>query len=128
KAGRLRGASRHAIGPIWTPAVRWVVDSAARSGGTALWRIAAAGGTPGPFTTGAGEDTEPALSAVGKHLIYTSARNTWALSLLDPATGQSKDLLERRSEVIFPLFSHAGDRIAFFHMTVAQVFTIAVHG
>lgn len=128
KARRLTFDTRPASGPIWTPDGRWIVYSSSRAGSTTLWRVPAAGGTPEPLTTGAGEDTEPAYSADGKRLIYTNARNNWALSLLDPASGQSKDLLERRSEILWPFFSHAGDRIAFFHMAVPQVFTIAVDG
>ena len=128
KARRVTFDTRPAGGPIWTPDGRWIVYSSSRAGSTTLWRVPAAGGTPEPLTTGAGEDTEPALSADGRHLIYTNARNTWALSLLDPVRGQSKDLLERRTPVLWPVFSHAGDRIAFFHLTVPQVFTIAVDG
>ena len=130
KARRVTFDTRAASGPTWTPDGRWIVYSSSRAGSTTLWRVPSAGGTPEALTTGAGEDTEPALSADGKRLIYTNARNSWALALLDPATGKSKELLERRSEVIFPVFSRAGDRIAFFHMTAAgdQVFTIAVDG
>jgi Tol biopolymer transport system component len=75
-------------------------------------------------------DSLPPLSSDGKRLIYTNARNSWALSLMDPASGQSKELMERRTEVLWPFFSPAGDRIAFFHMATAdvQVFTIAVDG
>jgi Tol biopolymer transport system component/tRNA A-37 threonylcarbamoyl transferase component Bud32 len=128
KARRLTFDTRTGSGPIWTPDGRWIIYSSSRAGSTTLWRVAVAGGTPEPLTTGAGEDTEPALSADGKRLIYTNARNSWALVLLDPATGQSKELLERRTEVLFPVFSPAGDRIAFFHMSTPQVFTIAVDG
>ncbi|MDQ6706870.1 MAG: protein kinase [Acidobacteriota bacterium] len=128
KARRLTFDTRPGSAPIWTPDGQWILFSSSRAGSTTLWRIRPTGGTPEPLTTGAGDDTEPAVSSDGKRLIYTNARNTWALSLLDPASGQSKDLLERRTYIIWPFFSHAGDRIAFFHGIVPQVFTIAVDG
>ncbi|MBK5294998.1 MAG: PD40 domain-containing protein, partial [Acidobacteriia bacterium] len=129
KARQLTFDTLAGSGPIWTPDSSWIIYSSSRAGSTTLWRVPVAGGPPAPLTTGAGEDTEPALSADGKRLIYTNARNSWALELLDPATGQSKELLERRTLMVHPVFSHAGDRIAFFHRaTTEQVFTIAVDG
>jgi serine/threonine protein kinase len=129
KPRRLTSDMRPASGPVWTPDGRWIIySSARRAGSTTLWRVPVTGGTPEPLTTGAGDDADAALSSNGKRLIYTNTRNTWALSLLDLASGQSKDLLERRSNVIWPVFSHSGDRIAFFHLVMPQVFTIAVDG
>src|SRR5258706_6885963 len=61
KARRLTFDMRPASGPLWTPDSRWIIYSSSRAGSTTLWRVPAAGGTPEPLTTGAGEDTEPAL-------------------------------------------------------------------
>ncbi len=128
-ARRLTFDTRAASGPVWTPDGRWIIYSSARAGAVTLWRVPAAGGTPEPMTTGAGEDTSPALSLDGRRLIFTNARNSWALMLLDLATGRQKELLERREDMLFPMFSPSGDRIAFFHIAGdPQIFSIGVDG
>jgi Tol biopolymer transport system component len=116
--------------PVWTPDGRWIIYSSARAGSNTLWRVPANGGPLQPITTGAGEDMEPAVSADGRKLIYTNVRNSWALMLKDPATGQQRQILERRSAILFPVFSPAGDRIAFFHEPGGdvQVFTVSADG
>ena len=53
----------------------------ARGGSLTLWRVSLAGGTPAALTTGAGEDTEPDVSADGKKLIYSTQRKSWSLIL-----------------------------------------------
>jgi Tol biopolymer transport system component len=101
-----------------------------RGGSFTLWRVPAAGGKPEPLTTGAGEDTDAAVSSDGRRLIYTNARNTWSLGLLDLNNGQRKDLMERRITLAFPIFSPDGERIAFMQPVAGdpQIFTIARDG
>ena len=62
--------------------------------------------------------------------MYTNVRDSWALMLLDPATGEQSELLERRGEVGYPEFSPTGDRILFFARNEADVhiFTIGIDG
>jgi Tol biopolymer transport system component len=75
--------------------------------------VSAAGGAPTPLTTGAGEDTEPDISADGRTLLYGTQRKSWSLVLLDAATGRETEVLSRRTPLVFSVFSPIGDRIAF---------------
>jgi Tol biopolymer transport system component len=130
KARQLTFDIRVGFGSVWTPDGRWIIFSSARAGSLTLWRVPAAGGTAEPLTSGAGEDTDPALSADGRRLIFTNARNSWALRLLDLATGRQKELIDRRVDMMFPQFSPAGDRIALVSVGAGdpQIFTISVDG
>src|SRR5581483_9680879 len=130
KARQLTFDVRVSTGPVWTPDDRWIIYSSSRTGGVTLWRIRATGGVPEPLTTGAGEDTEPAISADGSRLIFTNAHNTWALDLLDLTTGEQKELIQRRYDLAFPAFSPAGDRIAFIQAIDgdSHIFTMEVNG
>ena len=116
--------------PAWTPDSQFVIFSSARSGGRTLWRIAGDGGDPVPVTTGAGEDREPAVSRDGRSLIYTNERVSYALMLVDTATGGQRQLLEQRNTVSLPAFSPTGDRIVFMIEEAGsnQLFTIGTDG
>jgi eukaryotic-like serine/threonine-protein kinase len=129
-ARRLTFDTRVCSGPVWLPDDRWIIYSSARAGSVTLWRVPAAGGAPEPLTSGAGEDTAPAISPDGRHLIFTNAHNTWSLAVLDLATGNQKELIERRLNLGFPVFSPAGDRIAFMQPEGGdpQIFTLAPDG
>jgi Tol biopolymer transport system component len=72
------------------------------------------GGTPQPLTTGAGEDTAPAISPDGRNLVFTNAQNGWSVTLLDPSSGTQTELLSEPEDIVMPTFSRQGDRIAFF--------------
>lgn len=62
----------------------------------------------------AGEDTEPELSRDGTKLIYTNTRNSFILTLWNPATNQTRELMEARYDLTDPSFSPQADKISFF--------------
>jgi Tol biopolymer transport system component/tRNA A-37 threonylcarbamoyl transferase component Bud32 len=130
QARQLTFDTRAAGAPIWTPDGRWILYSSSRAGSRTLWCVPAAGGAPQPLTTGAGEDHDPALSADGKRLLFTNVRTNWLPTLLDPATGKRTELMESRTDLVFPRFSPAGDRIAFFHQAAegVHIFTFDLEG
>jgi Tol biopolymer transport system component len=117
-------------GPVWTND-GYIVFSSQRRGSKTLWKIPGSGGRPEPMTMGAGEDTSPEISRDGTSLIYTNSSVYWTLTLLDTATQRMQEIRETRTDMFFPKFSPAGDRIAFF-ATVdegdIQIFTIRVDG
>jgi len=64
-------------------------------------------------------------------LIYTTVHPTWSLRRFDPATGEERQLLEKRLEVLFPRISPDGTRVAFFGRDTVggvQVFTVGADG
>jgi len=130
EARQLTFAKAPGSSPVWTPDGSWIVYSSTRAEVTTLWRVPVNGGTPEALTTGAGEDTDPSLSVDGRRLIFSNSRKGWVLLRLDLDTHQQKELVERREGILFPTFSPAGDRIAFFHSARggAQIFTVAVDG
>jgi Tol biopolymer transport system component len=120
-------------GPLaWTPDSRAIVFPSKRAGALTLWRFALDGGPPEPVTTGAGEDNHPDISRDRRKLIYTNRRTSYALMLLDTATGEQRQLLERRDMIGLSdaAFSPLGDRIAFTGMegTEGHLFTIGTDG
>ncbi len=117
--------------PAWTPDGRHIVFSSARAGSHILWRISADGGEAVALTTGAGEDRDPVLSPDGRTLLYTNVRNTWGLMLRDGATGEPRQLLDRRWGILWPMIAPDGSRIAFFGpdgQGSVHVFTVDVQG
>jgi Tol biopolymer transport system component len=109
----------------------YIVFSSQRRGSKTLWKIPESGGTPQPMTVGAGEDTSPEISHDGTTLIYTNSSVYWTLTVLDSATQGKQEIRETRTDMYFPKFSPAGDKIAFF-ATVddgdIHIFTIRVDG
>jgi serine/threonine protein kinase/dipeptidyl aminopeptidase/acylaminoacyl peptidase len=100
--------------PVWTPDGRFIIFSSLRAGSRTLWKIAASGGAPQPVLQGAGEDTDPELSRDGSKLIYTNTRNSFILTLWNPATNMKRELMEARYDITDPSFSPQADRISFF--------------
>lgn len=100
--------------PAWTPDGHFIVFPSQRGGSLTLWKVRATGGEPEPILVGTGEDTEPEISRDGRRLIYTNTRNSFLLTLTDPATGRHKELHQSRSDVVDPSFSAQGDKIVFF--------------
>ncbi len=127
---RLTFDSSDGGGPVWTPDGRFIFYYSSRGGSQTLWRIPADGGTPEPVTSGAGQDRDPDISRDGTRLVYSNFRVTHALVVVDPATGQQRELLQRRLMIRMPRFSSDGHRVAFSQQmdTGAQIFTINVDG
>ena len=100
--------------PVWTPDGNYIVFSSLRAGSWTLWRIAKAGGKPEPVLVSAGEDTEPEISRDGTKLIYTNTRNSFILTLWNPDTNQTRELMEARYELTDPSFSPVAGTISFF--------------
>ncbi len=84
-----------------------------RRGSLTLWEIAVNGEEPQPVLLSAGEDTNPEISRDGRKLIYSTRRNLFILAVFDPATQLKRELREVRTEMRAPVFSPAGDKIAF---------------
>jgi serine/threonine protein kinase len=129
EARRLTHDVREGSAPVWTADGTRIVFSSARAGSRTLWQILASGGEPEPLTTGAGEDDAPDLSADGTRLVFTNVRNSWRLVVAEPS-GVERTLLEKRSELLFPMFSPNGARIAFFGRAerAVAIFTVARDG
>ena len=100
--------------PTWTPDGRYVVFSSQRAGSMTLWKIAAVGGTPEPVLMGAGEDTDPEFSQDGSKLLYSHTRASFALTILNLSTKNSREIIEHKDRLLGPAFAPRGDRIAYF--------------
>ncbi len=117
--------------PVWTPDGRFIVFSSLRAGSRTLWKVAASGGSPEPVLVSAGEDTDPELSRDGTKLIYTNTRNSFILTLWNPVTHQTRELMEARYDITDPSFSPQADKISFFVVENdgdIQVHTINLEG
>ena len=99
--------------PAWTPDGNFIVFPSARRGSLNLWRVSISGGRPVPLTTGAGDDLDPVIASDGRRLLFASVKRTWALVALDVRSGTRRTLIERRTPLVFPVFSPDGRRIAF---------------
>ena len=127
---RLTFDTRIAGDPVWMPDGRSILCFSERRGSHILWAISVSDGAWHQVTTGAGEDFQPAVSANGKRIVYTNARNSWTLELADSGGSSRLTLLDRRAAILWPRFSASGDEIAFFHQVEgdAQVFSIRADG
>ncbi|MBP1596988.1 MAG: serine/threonine protein kinase [Acidobacteria bacterium] len=100
--------------PVWTPDGRSIIFMSQRSGIADLWRISPSGGNPEHLFGATGENSDPEISADGRKLAFSNTRNQYVLTILDPASGRTRELLERRLAVVHPMFSPRGDKVAFF--------------
>ena len=115
----------------WTSDGRFVVFSSQRAGSMTLWKVAAVGGTPEPVLTGAGEDTDPEFSRDGRKLLYAHTRTSFALTILNLSTKNTREVIEHRDQLVAPNFSPSGDRVSFFsHQNDGEIhlFTIQPDG
>ncbi len=99
--------------PAWTPDGKWLVFTSARRGSLNLWRVSTSGGPPVPVTTGPGDDLDPVVSSDGRTLLFANVKRTWTLVAQDVRNGARRTLIERRTHLVFPVFSPDGRRIAF---------------
>jgi eukaryotic-like serine/threonine-protein kinase len=105
--------------PTWTEDSREIVYASNRSGLTALWRIAANGGSPQPVRGAGPVAWYPSISNHGKKLVYEQPeveQNLWRLRLQDDIHGLgSASLLvsSANSGNFLPQFSPDGSKIAF---------------
>jgi Tol biopolymer transport system component/DNA-binding winged helix-turn-helix (wHTH) protein len=131
QARRLTSGVARGGGLTWTSDGGSIVFASRHAGSMTLWNVRAKGGKPEPVLVGAGEDTDPEFAHDGRRLVYTNTRSSFALVVQDAATGRTRELLESRTDVVFPSFSPQSDRIAFFQLTGdgdAHVFTITTEG
>ncbi len=117
----------HAAGErsCWTPDGKYIIFPSSRKGSFTLWKIPASGGDPVAITTGAGPDADPDISRDGEKVIFTNQKYSSTLSLYDTKTGSSHDLLTMK-EIVAPVFSNDGNKIAFFQEP--HLFTINKNG
>jgi len=129
-ARKLTSDLREGGWPVWTRDGRWIVFASMRSGSRTLWQVPVDGGEPQPLTTGAGEDDQPDISPDGGHLTFTTVRNHWEMRVRQLDDGSERTILNRATEMIFPLFSPDGERLVFFGHAGAAVaiMTVAVDG
>jgi Tol biopolymer transport system component len=115
--------------PVFTPDGQ-IIFSSNRRGSQTLWKVAVNGGEPQPVLVGAGEDSNPQISRDGSKLIYSTTRNLFALTVLDPATQQKREIREVSTYMVAPVFSPVGDKVAFFQLVEggSHLFTIDVDG
>lgn len=127
---RLTNDLREGGWPTWTADGRSLVVSSARAGSRTLWQVPVDGGEPTPLTAGAGEDDEPDLAADGSRLVYTNVRHSWELRVRDLVGGTERTLLERRTDLLFPLFSNDGRHLTFFGRAdyAVAIWTMAMDG
>ncbi|HKQ76882.1 MAG TPA: protein kinase [Blastocatellia bacterium] len=100
--------------PAWTPDGRFIIFSSLRAGSRTLWKIPVSGAAPEPVLVSAGEDLDPELSRDGRQLIYTNTRNSFILTVWNPVTNHTRELMETRYDLTDPSFSPQGDKISFF--------------
>jgi serine/threonine protein kinase/Tol biopolymer transport system component len=116
--------------PVWRSDGKHIIFSSDRGGSQTLWEIPVNGGEPQPVLVSAGEDGNPQISRDGGKLIYSTTRNLHTLTILDPVTQQKRELHEVPNEIGGPVFSPAGDKIAFVQTVEggSHLFTIDAEG
>jgi Tol biopolymer transport system component/DNA-binding winged helix-turn-helix (wHTH) protein len=131
QARRLTSGVARGAGLTWVPDGESIVFASRHAGSMTLWKVSPKGGQLESVLVSAGEDTDPEFAEDGRQLVYTNTRASFVLVVQDAATQRTRELFESRTDVAFPSFSPAGDRIAFFQVTGeggVHVFTVSVQG
>ena len=128
---RLVGGLFRGGDPVWTPDGRCVVFSAdlvevppkagqrdvqpevGQWGNFNLWVVPVRDGEPEPLTHGSDHHASPAISADGRHIVYTAAHQIFALERRGIESNAQRTLISGRHQIVRPTISPAGDRIAF---------------
>lgn len=80
--------------PVFSPDGRKIYFASYRGGTRALWRIGVAGGEPEMVTLGTGPESHPAVSRDGRRLVYATFQESYALVVVERATGRRTRLEE----------------------------------
>ena len=86
---------------------------------------------PEPVLTGAGEDIDPEFSRDGRKLLYAPTRTSFALTILNLSTKNTREVIEHSDQLVAPNFSPNGDHVSFFsHQNDGEIhlFTIQPDG
>lgn len=75
------------LDPVWSPDGRHIYFASTREGSVALWRIRRDGTNAERVTTGAGPESQPALSRNGRILAYSTDRTDTDLVFRDAQSG-----------------------------------------
>jgi len=112
------------LAPVWSPTGRHVYFSSYRGGGLNIWRVPVGPegvptALPEQLTTGAGQDLQPSVDALGQRLVFTvlsENSDLWRLPV-DPATGsptgEPEPLVVSSREDSRGSWSPDGSRVAF---------------
>jgi Tol biopolymer transport system component len=106
--------------PAWSADGRTIVFASRAAGTLTLWQVdverALRDGplTPTRLLEGDGEDTAPTVSSDGGTLLFTVARSSYSIAMLDPESHAERTLRESPLQLLSPVVSRDGRRIAFF--------------
>jgi Tol biopolymer transport system component len=106
--------------PAWSADGRTIVFASRAAGTLTLWQVdverALRDGPlkPTRLLEGDGEDSAPTVSSDGDTLLFTVARSSYSITILDPERQTERTLRESPLQLLSPVVSGDGGRIAFF--------------
>ena len=114
RARRVTFDHRQVSGLAWTPDSHAIVFSSERARNSALWRVAADGGTPVRVPMIAENATDPAFSRDGRKMVYAqffSDANVWRIDTA--GGGAPRKIIASTQYDSSPQYSPDGSRVAF---------------